>query len=98
MKLGTFAFATALVVTMTSAPVWAASENGEQASAAQTQKDPGDEVVCRHLPPPTGSMIGGRSVCATKRQWEAQEKQGQDALRQGQAFRFNHGGGGTRGN
>lgn len=35
--------------------------------------DPNDTIVCRNIPPPLGTRIGGRRECATRREWQAQE-------------------------
>ncbi len=28
-----------------------------------------DKVVCKTLPPPTGTLLGARKICQTERQW-----------------------------
>lgn len=50
-----------------------AAESGAQpADAAPTlaSNDP-DEVICRYEPPPTGSRLGKRRICATRSEWDA---------------------------
>lgn len=80
MKFTTFAFAVGAICALT-VPAWA--------GAAETKTTPpGDQIVCKTLPPPTGSLIGGRHICKTEKQWKAQQKQSQDAIRQGQEFRY----------
>jgi len=55
-----------------------AGSTANQTAAAQQDKDP---MVCRKLPPPTGTRLGGRTVCLTQKQWDQQEKDSQEALR-----------------
>jgi hypothetical protein len=44
-----------------------------------------DRIICRQLPPPTGSHISqDAKVCHTYAQWQQLEKQSQDAVRHGQ--------------
>ncbi len=40
-----------------------------------------EKVVCKTLPPQTGSLIGTRRVCQTVGTWRAQERRDQDTLR-----------------
>lgn len=35
--------------------------------------DPADTIICRNIPPPLGTRIGGRRECATRREWQFQE-------------------------
>ncbi|MEJ0044395.1 MAG: hypothetical protein WDM81_20190 [Rhizomicrobium sp.] len=37
-----------------------------------------DKVICKDLPPPTGSRLGGRRVCLTKAVWQDMARVGQD--------------------
>lgn len=39
-----------------------------------------DRVVCKKLPPPTGTMLGSRKVCHTEREWRDLQKQSQDRV------------------
>lgn len=39
------------------------------AAPAATQSDL-DKMVCRNLPPPTGSRLGTRRECRTQREWD----------------------------
>ena len=44
-----------------------------------------DRIICRQLPPPTGSHIStDKEVCHTWAQWQEIEKRSQEAIRQGQ--------------
>jgi len=49
-----------------------------QATAAQQDKEP---LICHKMPPPTGTRLGGRTICLTQKQWDQQEKDSQDSLR-----------------
>lgn len=39
-----------------------------------------NRVVCRKLPPPLGSRLGGRTVCMTQREWDEQRSGAQREL------------------
>jgi len=39
-----------------------------------------DQVECRELPPPTGTRLGARRICQTKRQWLALQADSQKTL------------------
>lgn len=44
-----------------------------------------DRIVCRQLPPPTGSHISqDKEVCHTYAEWQLLEKRSQEAIRAGQ--------------
>ena len=43
------------------------------ASTKEEKKAELDQVVCKRFPPPVGSRLGARKVCATKREWAIQE-------------------------
>ena len=51
----------------------ARAEGADDAAAATVQK-PGDETICKRLPPPTGSRIGDRKVCKPRKDWESSER------------------------
>lgn len=54
-----------------------------------------DRIVCRQLPPPTGSHIAqDQKVCHTWTQWQEIEKQSQEAIHHGQRQPGQGGGGG----
>jgi hypothetical protein len=42
--------------------------------------DPGDEIVCHNLPPPTGTRFGGRHICKPARVWEQEQERAQHDL------------------
>lgn len=85
---GAFAQAT----TTSAAPATPAAAVTTTATAANTasiaSQPNDDEVVCETEPPPTGSLIGTRRNCMTRRQWKAREAQtqvGQDLHREFQS-------------
>lgn len=43
-----------------------------------------DRVICKTLPPPTGTRFGGKTVCQTKKQWLALTVDVQDTLTKAQ--------------
>ena len=52
-----------------------------------------DRIICRQLPPPTGSHISqDQKVCHTWAQWQQIEKQSQEAVRRGQRMPGSHNG------
>ncbi len=61
-----------------------ATAPGVQAPTAQgdgaTETSYLDRVVCKKLPPPTGTMLGGRRICQTERQWREQMKRSQEDI------------------
>ncbi|HEY0300594.1 MAG TPA: hypothetical protein VGC36_04650 [Rhizomicrobium sp.] len=46
---------------------------------ADAVSDP-SKIVCKTLPPLTGSRIGNRRICQSRGEWEAQEHQHQQDL------------------
>jgi hypothetical protein len=40
----------------------------------------GDEIVCRSLPPPTGTRFGGRHICKPARVWQDEQERAQHDL------------------
>jgi hypothetical protein len=53
-------------------------------TTAEATPDP-NEIICQTEPPPTGSLIGGRSDCRPRRQWDERDKNssiGQDLHRE----------------
>ncbi len=39
-----------------------------------------DEVICKKLAPPTGTRLGGRTVCDTKRHWQQLQQESKEEL------------------
>lgn len=69
----------------TSTPSAATSAAPPVATAAAEPDE--NEVICESEAPPTGSIIGARKICKTRREWKADEKQtqvGQDLHRYSQ--------------
>jgi hypothetical protein len=77
--------ATTAAPATTSSAAPAASARPAIAPIATAQAEPdADEVICESEAPPTGSLIGARRTCMTRRQWKAKEAQtqiGQDLHR-----------------
>jgi hypothetical protein len=55
------------VMLVSMAPTQATSTTEEE------KKSELDQVVCKRFPPPVGTRLGARKVCATKREWAIQE-------------------------
>jgi hypothetical protein len=51
-------------------PPTAPSGNTDQAAASQGEGE--NKIVCKKLPPPTGSRIGPRKICKTVADWRRQ--------------------------
>jgi hypothetical protein len=45
-----------------------------------------DEIVCKTLPPQTGTRLGGSRECHTVRQWKEEQKQAQGVLAHNQSL------------
>lgn len=39
-----------------------------------------DEIVCKSLPPATGTRLGARRICKTQGEWDRERVQAQDTL------------------
>jgi hypothetical protein len=85
MKFLTLGLAASFAALVCAGPAWS-QESSAQTAASQSigvggqPADPKDTIVCKNLPPPTGSMIGGRRVCATQAQWESQARTTEDEV------------------
>jgi hypothetical protein len=53
-------------------------------ATSQSQVSDLDQVICKRLPPPTGTRLGGKTVCQTKKQWLELETNSQDTLERAQ--------------
>ncbi|MEJ0025615.1 MAG: hypothetical protein WDN01_06255 [Rhizomicrobium sp.] len=49
-----------------------------QAVAAIPPDPDADKMICKDMPPPTGSRLGGRRVCLTKAVWQEMTRVGQE--------------------
>lgn len=49
-------------------------------NTAQAAKDK-NAMICRAMPPETGTRMGARRICHTAAEWEAQSRDGQEATR-----------------
>lgn len=58
------------------APVTVMPQPGADAAApAPAAGGDRDKVVCKIMPPRTGTRLGGRKVCRTQRQWDAMQEE-----------------------
>lgn len=53
---------------------------GTTATAAATPASDRNTLVCRRMDPPTGTRLGGRTVCATAAQWDEVTRHSEDAI------------------
>src|SRR5262249_35650942 len=65
------------VVVVTAAPDTTAPTTGAPTPAAT---DADNQIICRNIPPPLRTRIGGRRECATRHAWEAQEPLARDMV------------------
>ncbi|MDE1985416.1 MAG: hypothetical protein KGJ28_02650 [Alphaproteobacteria bacterium] len=54
-------------------------------TASQDQTSDWDKVICKKMPPPTGTRLGGRTVCQTKKRWLELEQGTHDAIEKTEA-------------
>jgi len=47
---------------------------------ATTEASDLDQIECRKMPAPTGTMLGARRICQTKRQWQSLQRDSQQTL------------------
>ena len=73
----------AVLMAVAAAPATAA-EGAPSPTVPDDRLDP-NKVICRTIRPPTGTRVASarnqRKVCQTRQQWEAQEREAQEALR-----------------
>ena len=58
----------------------ALQDNSDEAAEAEGVINSSNRIVCRRMPPPVGSRIGGRRICATEAQWSRYEDESQNLL------------------
>jgi hypothetical protein len=49
-------------------------------SVTPAKPDPDDKIICRDEDAPTGSRLGSKHVCHTRREWKQMTQDGQDML------------------
>jgi hypothetical protein len=54
---------------------------GSAAAAEPAKSDAADKKICKKAMAPTGSRLGARKVCATKKEWQAYVEPGQRETR-----------------
>lgn len=52
----------------------------QQVADARTNLAPGLKIVCRRMPPPPGSRIGGRNICRTQADWNLYRREARDVV------------------
>ncbi len=43
-----------------------------------------NEIICRRIPPPTGSRIGARRICKTQHEWDLINREARDVVEEAQ--------------
>lgn len=91
--------AKALIAPCTAVVCLASPAPAAQTSAAEEEAgetNPVSEIVCRRVPPPTGTRIGPRRICKTQHQWDLIEEESRNMIEDiGNRSRVgNEGGGG----
>jgi hypothetical protein len=51
---------------------------------AQNNATDSNEIVCKTMAPPTGTLLGGRRICRTEKEWRDQMERDQQATRNAQ--------------
>ena len=72
--------AVATAPTSQTTPVVTPMSATDATTAAATPVSDRNTLVCRRLDPPTGTRLGGRTVCATVAQWDAVTRHSEDAI------------------
>ena len=60
-----------------------AAADAQQATPSTAPAPPADDpdqIICKSMPPPTGTRLGGGRECHTKREWDQQLKESQEAV------------------
>jgi len=76
--------ASAATTAMSADPVSTTTPN---AASTTPDSDP-DKIVCKQMPPPTGSRIGSRRECHTQAEWDQMARNDQEALARSQAMGY----------
>lgn len=58
----------------------ALQDSQPEATEAEGRIHAGNRVICRRMPPPPGTRIGGRNICATEAQWERYDQETRNVL------------------
>jgi hypothetical protein len=60
----------------------------QPAAASQTSDSDNDPnaIICKTMEPATGSRIGGRRICQTRREWDDWRKQNEETVKQFQSL------------
>jgi hypothetical protein len=67
-------------------PGVAFADPAQSADPAQASNSDPNQIVCKSLPPPTGTRLGGGRECHTQRDWDNQMKEAQRVLQEKQAL------------
>jgi len=50
------------------------------ATQVTSETDEKDKLICKRFPPPVGTRLRGRKICATAQEWKIQEEQRDTAM------------------
>ena len=63
-----------------------------KAEKAETAKEKRNKIICKRQPPPAGTRLGGKKVCATQAEWDLARKENEEALRRASQKGYQEGG------
>jgi len=85
MRVSAFVIVSCLAVGVL--PGVAFADPAQAGDTTQASNSNLDEIVCKNLPAPTGSRLGGGRECHTQRDWDNRMKEAQRVLQEKQALR-----------
>jgi hypothetical protein len=74
------------LVALADPPVAAPTDQPAAATQSSDATEDPNAIVCKSMEPATGSRLGGRRVCQTRKEWDDWQKQNQQTTREFQAL------------
>ena len=78
MRILQFASIAAAASMIAAVPASAQSSASQQADEGEMNAN--NRVVCRRMPPPTGTRIGPRRICKTQHEWDIIDQETRDVM------------------
>lgn len=75
-KITILVLATSLIAAMPASAQSSASDD----NASERETNAGNRIVCRRMPPPTGTRIGPRRICKTQHEWDLMDQETRDIM------------------
>lgn len=77
--------ACAMTAVLASGGAWAGQDDHQTlataaAPAVEPSKPDSKEAVCKKMPAPTGTRLGGRTICHTQAQWDDMQRNTQRSI------------------